>query len=139
MAFAATVMGMTYTLVVKGVQYRKLSVDLSRATFLANEKMSSIKSIMRTSSEEGKFENDPGFRYEYIIEEQEFELQELLDTFGSKEMLEQSDLGAFMKEMGMTGKSATGITFKLLRYEVKIFYGFSREYSLEFYRGLGIF
>ncbi|MCB1145995.1 MAG: prepilin-type N-terminal cleavage/methylation domain-containing protein [Leptospiraceae bacterium] len=139
MALFAGVIGMIYSLVIKGIEYRKLASDLSKAVFLANEKMNSIKSIMKTASEKGKYENEPGFAYEYKIEEEDLELQKLLDQLGQGEDFAATEAGKFMAERGMLGKSATGLSFKLLRYEVIITYSFNRTYTLEFYRGLGIF
>lgn len=138
MMITASMTGLLFSSVVNAMEMRRKALSLSRAITLAKKKMHEIKSLSKTDSGRGDFPGVPGFSFDYVIREQELDLQKIADDLGAGKMLENSPAAKFMKERQGGTKSATGLTFKLLHFHVEVTYNLKEKYALDYYRGLGI-
>ncbi|MCS6985145.1 MAG: type II secretion system GspH family protein [Leptospiraceae bacterium] len=134
-----TLLGMILSVLMKGLSLRQESSDITRAVFLAEEKMNEIKTIVKPDSGHGEYESFPGYSYAFEIVEEELDLAKLVEELGAGERLEQTEAAKYLRRRQGSDGATTGLVFKLLRYTVKIFYPENRQYELSFYRGLGIF
>lgn len=138
MMITASMTGLLISSVVNAMEMRRKALSLNRAITLAKKKMHEIKALSKTDSGRGDFPGVPGFSFDYVIREQELDLQKIADDLGAGKMLENSPAAKFMKERQGGTKSATGLTFKLLHFHVEVTYNLKEKYALDYYRGLGI-
>ncbi|MDH5716565.1 MAG: hypothetical protein OEZ22_02880 [Spirochaetia bacterium] len=131
-----------------GIQARKEAGDLQKAVFLARESMNQLKAKRETFSEEGEFEAFPEYKYSNEITEEEIDLLDFAGSLMGEEDEEtdeeSNDTKEKIKELAPSGdsenkdlESAPSIIFKVLHYKVTIIYGDNKEYTLDFYRGMG--
>lgn len=138
MVLTASLSGLILGSVVNAMQMRQKALSLNRAITLAKKKMHEIKALNKTDSGRGDFKDVPGYRFEYVIREQELDLQKIADELGAGKEVANSAAAKFFKERNSSAKSATGLTFKLLHFHVDVTWNEKDKYSLDFYRGLGI-
>jgi general secretion pathway protein I len=138
LAITASLTGMLISSVVSAMAMRQKALSLSRAITMAKKKMHEIKSFNKTDSGSGPFPGVPGYTFAYVISEQELDLQKIADQLGAGDMLDKSPAAKYFKEHNSTGKSATGLSFKLLHFHVEVTYLEKEKYTLDYYRGLGI-
>lgn len=134
-----TALGMILSLLTKGLSLRHETGDLTRAIFLAEEKMNEIKTLVKPDSQSGEFEAFSGYSFSYEIVEEELDLAKLAEELGAKERLEQSEAARYFRRQQGSDTATTGLAFKLLRYHVVVYFGAGQKYELNFYRGLGMF
>ncbi|MBL8035190.1 MAG: prepilin-type N-terminal cleavage/methylation domain-containing protein [Leptospiraceae bacterium] len=138
MAVTAMMTGLLISSVVNAMAMRQKALSLNRAITLAKKKMHEIKALNKTDSGQGEFPNMPGYRFDYVIREQELDLQKIADELGAGKEVANSAAAKFFKERNASTKSATGLTFKLLHFHVTVIYNEKEKYELDYYRGLGI-
>ena len=138
MMLTASLSGLIIGSVVNAMSMRQKALSLNRAITLAKKKMHEIKALNKTDSGRGEFKDVPGYRFEYLIREQELDLQKIADQLGAGKEMANSAAAKFFKERNASAKSATGLTFKLLHFHVDISWNEKDKYSLDYYRGLGI-
>ncbi|MBX3721617.1 MAG: type II secretion system protein [Turneriella sp.] len=138
MMLTASLSGLIIGSVVNAMSMRQKALSLNRAITLAKKKMHEIKALNKTDSGRGEFKDVPGYRFEYLIREQELDLQKIADELGAGKEMANSAAAKFFKERNASAKSATGLTFKLLHFHVDISWNEKDKYSLDYYRGLGI-
>lgn len=138
MAIAASMTGLLITSLMNAMSMRQRALSLNRAITMAKKKMHEIKALNKTDSGSGEFQGSPGYRFAYVIREQELDLQKIADELGAGNAVANSAAGKYFKERNSTAKSATGLTFKLLHFHVEVFFNEKEKYELDYYRGLGI-
>jgi len=138
MVVTASLTGLLITSLMNAMAMRQKGLGLNRAITLAKKKMHEIKSLNKTDSGQGEFQGIPGYKFEYVIREQELDIQKMADEMGAGKMVENSPAAKYFKERSGGTKSATGLMFKLLHFHVVVKYGEKSEYALDYYRGLGI-
>lgn len=138
MMLTASLSGLIIGSVVNAMSMRSKALGLNRAITLAKKKMHEIKALNKTDSGRGEFKDVPGYRFEYLIREQELDLQKIADELGAGKEMANSAAAKFFKERNASAKSATGLTFKLLHFHVDVSWNEKDKYSLDYYRGLGI-
>ncbi|RME89664.1 MAG: hypothetical protein D6767_08115, partial [Candidatus Hydrogenedentota bacterium] len=84
----------------------------------------------------------PSFSYKWEIKKIELDLAKMLS--GESEGEEDAEhskaqISKYLKERALSRETVTGAVFKMLKYEVTVFYGNNKNYHLVFYRGLGVF
>lgn len=138
MAITATMTGLLISSLVNAMAMRQKALSLNRAITLAKKKMHEIKALNKTDSGHGEFPNVPGYRFDYVIREQELDLQKIADQMGAGKEVADSAAAKYFKERNSSSKSATGLTFKLLHFHVEVTWNEKDKYALDYYRGLGI-
>jgi prepilin-type N-terminal cleavage/methylation domain-containing protein len=138
MMLTASLSGLIIGSVVNAMTMRQKALSLNRAITLAKKKMHEIKALNKTDSGRGEFKDVPGYRFEYLIREQELDLQKIADEMGAGKEVANSAAAKYFKERNTSAKSATGLTFKLLHFHVDVTWNDKDKYSLDYYRGLGI-
>lgn len=138
MVITASLTGMLITSLVNAMAIRQKGLGLNRAITLAKKKMHEIKSLNKTDSGRGEFPGIAGYQFEYVIREQELDIQKMANEMGAGKLIENSPAAKYFKERAGGAKSATGLTFKLLHFHVVVKYNEKNEYTLDYYRGLGI-
>ncbi|MBS0618055.1 MAG: prepilin-type N-terminal cleavage/methylation domain-containing protein [Spirochaetes bacterium] len=129
--------GLIITSVVNAMNMRQKALNLNRAATLGKKKMHEIKALNKTDSGRGDFQGFPGFSYNYVIDEQELDLQKMADSLGAGKSVDDSAAAKYFKEHNSGSRSATGLAFKLLHFHVDVDYSGNQRYSLDYYRGLG--
>jgi prepilin-type N-terminal cleavage/methylation domain-containing protein len=138
MMLTASLSGLIIGSVVNAMNMRQKALSLNRAITLAKKKMSEIKALNKTDSGRGDFQGVPGYRFEYLIREQELDLQKMADEMGAGKEVANSAAAKYFKDRNSSGKSATGLTFKLLHFHVEVSWNDKDKYALDYYRGMGI-
>lgn len=138
MMLTASLSGLVIGSVVNAMNMRQKALSLNRAITLAKKKMSDIKALNKTDSGRGDFPGVPGYRFDYVIREQELDLQKMADQMGAGKEVANSAAAKFFKERNASAKSATGLTFKMLHFHVEVSWSDKDKYALDYYRGLGI-
>jgi prepilin-type N-terminal cleavage/methylation domain-containing protein len=138
MAITASMTGLLITSVVNAMAMRQRALSLNRAITMAKKKMHEIKALNKTDSGTGEFQGSPGYRFAYVIREQELDLQKIADELGAGNAVANSAAGKYFKERNSSAKSATGLTFKLLHFHVEVSWNEKDKYELDYFRGLGI-
>lgn len=138
MVLTASLSGLIVGSVVNAMTMRQKALSLNRAITLAKKKMHEIKALNKTDSGRGEFPGVPGYRFEYLIREQELDLQKIADELGAGKEMANSAAAKYFKERNSSAKSATGLTFKLLHFHVEVSWNDKDKYALDYYRGLGI-
>lgn len=138
MMLTASLSGLIIGSVVNAMSMRQKALSLNRAITLAKKKMHEIKVLNKTDSGKGDFKDVPGYRFEYLIREQELDLQKMADEMGAGKEMANSAAAKYFKDRNASTKSATGLTFKLLHFHVEIYWNEKDSYGLDYYRGLGI-
>lgn len=138
MMITASVAGMLIGSVMNAMAMRQKALSLNKAITMAKKKMHEIKALNKTDSGQGEMPGAPGYRFAYVIREQELDLQKMADEFGAGKEVANSAAAKYFKEHNTSSKSATGLTFKLLHFHVEIFWNDKDSYALDYYRGLGI-
>lgn len=138
MMLTASLSGLIIGSLVNAMGMRQKALSLNRAITLAKKKMHEIKALNKTDSGRGEFPGVPGYRFEYLIREQELDLQKIADEMGAGKEVANSAAAKYFKERNTSAKSATGLTFKLLHFHVDVSWNEKDKYSLDYYRGMGI-
>lgn len=138
MVLTASLSGLIISSVVNSMAMRQKALHLNRAITLAKKKMNEIKVLNKTDSGRGEFQGIPGYRFEYLIREQEIDLQKMADELGAGKEMANSAAAKYFKERNASAKSTTGLTFKLMHFHVEVYWNQKDSYALDFYRGLGI-
>ncbi len=138
MMLTASLSGLIIGSLVNAMAMRQKALSLNRAITLAKKKMHEIKALNKTDSGRGDFKDVPGYRFEYLIREQELDLQKIADEMGAGKEVANSAAAKYFKDRNTSAKSATGLTFKLLHFHVDVSWNDKDKYSLDYYRGLGI-
>ena len=73
MVLTASLSGLIVGSVVNAMTMRQKALSLNRAITLAKKKMHEIKALNKTDSGRGEFPGVPGYRFEYLIREQELD------------------------------------------------------------------
>lgn len=138
MMLTASMTGLLISSVVNAMSMRQKALSLNKAVTLAKKKMHEIKALNKTDSGKGEFQGVPGYRFEYIIREQELDLQKIADELGAGKEVANSAAAKYFKDRNASAKSATGLTFKLLHFHVEVSWNEKDKYALDYYRGMGI-
>ncbi|MBV6493756.1 MAG: hypothetical protein LDLANPLL_01779 [Turneriella sp.] len=138
LTLTAALSGLVLGSVVNAMAMRQKALSLSKAITLAKQKMNEIKALNKTDSGQGDFPNVPGYKFEYLIKDEELDLQKMADELGMGESVKDSPAAKYFKERNASAKSTTGLTFKLLHFHVKVSWNEKDSYALDYYRGLGI-
>ncbi|HRP69259.1 MAG TPA: prepilin-type N-terminal cleavage/methylation domain-containing protein [Turneriella sp.] len=138
LTLTAALSGLIIGSVVNAMSMRQKALSLNKAITLAKKKMHEIKALNKTDSGRGDFVGMPGFKFEYLIKEEELDLQKMANEMGMGDAVADSPAAKYFKERNASAKSATGLAFRLLHFHVTVTWNEKDSYSLDYYRGLGI-
>ncbi|MDH4262735.1 MAG: prepilin-type N-terminal cleavage/methylation domain-containing protein [Spirochaetia bacterium] len=131
---ASAIMGMLIFMITSSMDLRKKAVRLNTAIFLSEKLMDEIKYTDDLVDKTGEFENNPGFSYSYSMNEIEYDpFSGISSSIKDKEqaILEQH-------RASQSTELSTGLTFKMRKYNVVLFFQSKEIYTLECLRGLKI-
>jgi len=137
LALVSSVSGFIIAGALQALKMRQKAISLNRAIYLCKQKMHEIKSLNKTDSGKGEYPSSPGYRFEYVIRDQELDLQKIADSLGAGKAVESSPAAKYFKERSGGAKSTTGIAFKMMHFHVSVQWAEKESYELDYYRGLG--
>jgi len=140
---AGSILGSLSYLLMSAMKTRRDAQNLHVAVILAQKVMNEIKTSEETKSDNGTFDSNEGYSFEYTIEEVE---KPIIDFFLGTDSTTTGDdtenstsnsdmIMEYMKSNGLIQDTSQSITIKMLQYHVTIKYGNNQKYEINFFRG----
>ena len=138
MVITGVILGSLTSLIVGAIRARNEAADMQTAIFLAEQTMNRIKTEKDTMSDQGEFEDFPGYSFDISVEEIEMDAFELLSGTGVEDQVDNAML-EYRRDNSMITESESGfINLHLLQYNVTILFGDNNKYELTMFRGTGV-
>lgn len=131
---ASAVMGMILVMIMSSLDLRKKASRLNTAVFLAEKLMDEIKNNAELVDKTAEVEGNPGFGFSYSMSEIDYDPFSGLST----SQKDKEQLLLQQQRASQSTELSTGLTFKMRKYNVTMFFQEKKIYELECLRGLKI-